>query len=103
MQIKLHLPRRSEAEIEPEQKQDLIITPKFYKRSGSVTFCYLTTVDSNGQEEYYMMTISASSKRLHIEKLVEVVPSCDETHAHRKAREKKDAESKDLVTTTPVE
>ncbi len=77
MQILIHLPRKSEADISPMPEDDLCITPKFYKRTGYVPVFYITTVDANGEEEKHVLVLSAANKILRVDKLVEVVPECD--------------------------
>ncbi len=78
MEVKIHLPRKSEAELNPTLEQDLIVRPKFYKRTGWVPVFHMTTVDEQGNEELYTMVISAATKQIRVDKLVEVVPACDD-------------------------
>lgn len=78
MKIILHVPRKSEAELHPDLKQDISVTPRFYHRQGLVPVFYFTTVDAKGNEEKHVLTINAGNKKMHINKLVEVVPACDE-------------------------
>jgi dUTPase len=84
MRIQIHLPRQSEAEIEPTIRSDITVKPKFYKKMGLVPVFYFTTIDKKNREERHVLMINAASKRMTVEKLVEVVPICDE-------REPKDA------------
>ena len=78
MKIRFHLPRESEAKLSPALKQDLDIHPRFYKKAGFTPFIYFTTVDAKGNEEPYVMLVNAASKAIRVEKLVEVIPACDE-------------------------
>lgn len=82
MKVLIHLPRQTEAEIEPTVKTDITIKPKFYKRAGLVPIFYFTTVDAHQREERHVLLISAASKQIKVEKLVEVVPACDDKEAH---------------------
>lgn len=78
MKIKVHLPRRSEADIAPPQKQDIEIQPKFYRKTGWSPILYFTTVDSKGDEEQHIMSIHAGNKGIKIERMIEVTPACDD-------------------------
>ncbi len=78
MKLKIHLPRESEAKITPTIRQDIEIAPRFYKRNGWVPVFYFTAVDAKGNEVQYVMTVSAGTMQVRIEKLVDVIPACDE-------------------------
>jgi hypothetical protein len=78
MRIRIHLPRKSEASIQPFIDEDIIVTPKFYKRTGWVPIFYFTTIDAGDKEERHVLSISAANKYVRVEKLNEVVPACDE-------------------------
>ncbi len=78
MKVKIHLPRKSEADITPSQKQDLEIHPRFYRKTGWSPILYFTTIDSKGNEEQHIMFVHASNKGLKIERLQEVTPACDD-------------------------
>jgi hypothetical protein len=82
MKIQIHLPRQSEAEIEPPLKTDLTVKPKFYKTEGLVPVFYFTTVDAKHREEKHVMLINAKSKKISVEKLKEVIPLCDRTEVN---------------------
>ena len=84
MQVIIHLPRRSEAEITPLQEEDLVITPKFYKKTGWIPILHFTTTDARGNEEQHVLSISAATKLLRIDKLVEVIPECDDGRKREK-------------------
>lgn len=77
MKVQIHLPRQSEAEIKPPLSGDLTIRPKFYKKTGLVPILHFTTIDGRNREERYVMLLSATSRQVRIEKLVEVIPDCD--------------------------
>jgi hypothetical protein len=77
VKVILHLPRPSEAAMEPSLKQDLVITPRFYRKTGVVPVAYISTEDAKGRKEQYVLQIHAGTKQLRVEKLVEVVPVCD--------------------------
>lgn len=83
MKILLHLPRNSEAEIEPKLNSDIIVRPKFYKKSGWVPVFYITTVDNYNHEERHVFSISASTKQLKVEKLLEVIPAFNDKEQER--------------------
>ena len=89
MKIQIHLPRQSEAEIEPALEDDITVLPKFYKKSGFVNFLYITTITAKGKETRHVLTVNASNGKLLLNSLVEVMPDCDNPNK----REKKDAES----------
>ncbi len=96
MKVSVHLPRESEASLhQPSLKGDITITPRVYKRIGLVTIAHLTVATEHAVERYSLM-VSTANGQLRIEKLVEVVPACDEPlkvkDAHRSTG---DAASKD--------
>jgi hypothetical protein len=78
MKIVIHLPRHSEAELEPSLRTDLSVKPKFYKKTGWVPVFYFTTVDAHQREERHVLMVSAANKQIKVEKLVEVIPACNE-------------------------
>jgi hypothetical protein len=77
MKLVVHLPRQSEAELEPRLKEDLVIRPKFYKKTGWVPVFHFTTSDAKNREERHVLLVSAATKQIKVEKLVEVIPACD--------------------------
>lgn len=77
MKIKLHLPRPSEADLHPELTEDIVVKPRFYKQTGWTKVLYITVEDAKGKSEQYIMSVSATTKNLKVDKLKEVVPTCD--------------------------
>jgi hypothetical protein len=77
VKINIHLPRRSEADVDPKLESDLVIRPKFYKRTGMVPILYFTAVNKQGKEDRHVLLINAASGNIRVERLVEVIPDCD--------------------------
>jgi hypothetical protein len=69
------------------------VRPKFYKKTGNVPVFYFTTVDSRGREERHVLLISAANKQIKVEKLVEVVPACNEDKERQNAEVPDESES----------
>lgn len=88
MKIRIQLPRESEARVFPVQKQDIDVIPRFYKKTGLVPVFYLTTIDANGHEEPHVLLLNAANKQIRIDKLVEVIPQCDEEKSTKASSEK---------------
>lgn len=78
MHAKIHLPRESEGTVKPPLEGDITIKPRFFKRVGWVPLFGLTVSDANKREDNYIVMVSAATKYIKIEKLVEVTPKCDE-------------------------
>jgi hypothetical protein len=78
MEVQIHLPRKTEAELTPEMRVDLKIRPKFYKRVGLVPIFYFTTIDGHGEEERHVLQVNAQTKKVSVERMVEVTPACNE-------------------------
>lgn len=101
MKIKVHLPRPTEATVTPKALEEVVIVPKFYKKTGFVPIFYMTTEDSFGNEERYVVQISGTSKFVRTDKLVEVIPDCDEPE-HKRRNHKDDEEDIDTSSDTPT-
>lgn len=78
MKIVVHWPRPVEASVTPMHSNEIEIQPKFYRRTGMVPVLHITTHDVRKKEERYVLSVSAASGQLKIERLIEVVPLCDD-------------------------
>jgi hypothetical protein len=78
MHAKIHLPRESEGAVKIQADGDIVIKPRFFKKIGWVPLFHMTLTDANKREDNYVVMVSAATKYIKVEKLVEVVPQCDE-------------------------
>jgi len=77
MQFKIHVPRLSEAEVQPRMKDDLIVTPRVYRKTGRMPALYVTSTDDNGHVYEYVVYQNASDATLSISQMTLVTPKCD--------------------------
>lgn len=86
MKIVVHLPRASEATVQHNDKPegDITIKPRVYAKNGLVNVLHFSVANAKGETDRYVVTVSAANKGLRLQKLVEVVPACDEDAEEKK-------------------
>ncbi len=77
MKIRVKFPQYNLDKIETHSDGSITLAPIFYKRIGWVPFIEFTTIEENGEENNFCVSVGAASKTARLEVLKRVIPKRD--------------------------